>query len=275
MSRLTGRRRNRRRRNRGQTLQRIGRAVRVGTKVAAVAAVVGWGVPAALRHARAHPYFALGRVEIHHRGHLSEEAIRAATGLREGMSIWDVDVDVVRRSVERLPWVRSARVTRRLPARVTVRLREYRPAAIVHLEGTEPPLRYVATNGRIFAPVADVDGRDLPYITGIDATRVAAGTAVHEIRAAMQALHVAARHRGAIGSVSEVHVDADRGLTVMPVRPTIAIELGWGEVEAALAHVADVLPHWLARAGDVRSVRRWEDDQIIVRLRAIPKEWGT
>jgi cell division protein FtsQ len=275
VSRLPGRRGNRRRRGRDELRRRI-RLVGLATlHVATVVVVVGWGVPNAAAFARTHPYFALDEVVIQHRGHVSEAAVRDAAGLRDGMSIWDVDADAVRRALERLPWVRSARVTRRLPGRVTIRLREYRPAAIVRLPGPGSSLHYVATNGRIFAPVEDVDGRDLPYITGLDPARVETGAAVHEIHAAMQALHVAARHRSAIGVVSEIHVDEIHGLTVMPMRPAVPIHLGWGDVEAKLARVAEVLPHWLAREGDVRSVRGADDDQVIVRLRAIPKEWGT
>ncbi|HEX6130669.1 MAG TPA: FtsQ-type POTRA domain-containing protein [Actinomycetota bacterium] len=273
MSRLVGRRRNRRRRGRDELRRRLRRVGVATVQLAALVAAVGWGLPGAATFVRSHPYFALEDVVIRHRGHVSDAVVRDAAGLREGMSIWDVDTDAVRRSLERLPWVRSVRVTRRLPGRVAIRIREHRPAAIVRLAGTTPSLHYVATNGRIFAPVGAADGRDLPYVTGLDPRRVEAGTAVHEIRAAMQALHVAARHRSAIGVVSEIHVDDD-GLTVMPMRPAVPIRLGWGDVEAKLARVAAVLPHWLAREGDVRGVRSVDDDEVIVRLRTIPREWG-
>ncbi len=275
MRRLTGRTGNRRRRSRHELRRRLRPIALAAAQLGAAIGVLGWGVPSATRFVRSHPYFRVDQVVIQHRGHVDEAMVRAAAGVREGMSIWDVDVDAVRAALERLPWVRSARVARRLPARVTIRLREYRPAAIVRLDGAAAPLHYVATNGRVFAPVGAADGRDLPYITGIDAARIEAGTAVHEMRAAMQALHVAARHRNALGVVSEVHVDSARGITIMPMRPAMPIEVGWGDVDAKLARVADVLPHWLAREADVRSVRSLGDEQVVVRLRTIPKEWGT
>lgn len=275
VSRLARRGRNRRRRGPGELRRRIRRAGLLTVEIAAAVLGLGWGAPAAITAARTHPYFALDEIVIQHRGHVADAVVREASGLRIGMSIWDVDVEAVQRSLERLPWVRSARVTRRLPGRVTIRMREYRPAAIVRLAGAAAPLHYVATNGRIFAPVGEIDGRDLPYVTGLDPARVVAGSAIHELRAAMHALHVAAQYRSAIGVVSEVHVDAERGLTLMPMRPAIPIELGWGDVETRLARVAEVLPHWLARAADVRSVRGTDDEHVIVRLRAIPKEWGT
>jgi cell division protein FtsQ len=247
---------------------------RIGVQVAGVAVLIAC-LPSVATFVRSHPYFRLDQVVIESRGHVPDAAVPAAAGLREGMSIWDVDTGAVRRAVEALPWVRSVRVTRQLPRRVTIRIREHRPAAIIRIADADPPLRYVATNGRIFAPVGEGDGRDLPYLTGITPARIEAGTATHEIRAAMQALHVAAQYRGAIGIVSEVHVDEAAGITLLPVRPAIPIFVGWGDVDAKLARVAEVLPHWLAREADVRGIRATEDDQVIVRVRTIPKEWGT
>jgi len=275
VSRLFGRGRNRRRRAASERRRLVRRWGALALQGAVTIGVLQWLLPDAVAFAKTHPYFALREVEVRHRGHLPDETVRAATGLRLGMSIWDVDVDAVRTALGRLPWVRSVEVERRLPGRVSIRLREHRPAAIVRLDGAESPLRYVATNGRVIATVGEVDGRDLPYISGLDADRVEHGTAVHQIRAALHALHTAARYRAAIGVVSEVHVDDTSGITVLPMRPAIPIEVGWTDVDATLGRVAEVLPHWLDRADDVRSVRGLDGDQVIVRLRTIPKEWGT
>jgi hypothetical protein len=52
------------------------------------------------------------------------------------------------------------------------------------------------------------------------------------------------------------------------------IALGSGDLDRKLARVAEVYPHWVARAGDVRSIRGLGDEQVVVRLRRIPKGWG-
>ena len=274
MSRVAGRG-NRRRRRKGTVRRRVWRGAVVVSLLGALVAAVGWAGPRAWRAVRTHEYFALEHVVIHKRGRTSERAIHQAMHLRLGMSIWDVDAARLETEIERLPWVRSARVRRELPRRVVVRVRAHRPAAIIHLAGLPQPLHYVSATGHVFAPVGTRDGRDLPYVTGLDRDAVESGAAEPTLRAALAALRTAARHRDALGAISEVHLDVAAGLTLLPVRPPVPILVGWEDVDAKLARIAEVLPSWLAREDAVRSVRGTLDEQVIVRLRAVPKGWGT
>jgi hypothetical protein len=67
-----------------------------------------------------------------------------------------------------------------------------------------------------------------------------------------------------------VHVDRTRGLTLMPVRPAIPIELGWDRFEEKLARLPRVLALWAGREADIASVSLLFDDEVIVRTRALP-----
>lgn len=225
--------------------------------------------PPVLRIVRGHPYFAVRDVVIHHRGRLPAADLRAALGVSAGQSIWDVDPAAAAARLCARPWVRTAVVHRELPDRVVVRVREYRPAAILAVGDTQPGLYYVASNGRIFASVGETDGRDLPYITGLvradlDGREGFGPRAVHR---ALGLLRLVGRESCGIGRVSEVHADRDRGLTLLPVHPPIPIVLGWGGLPQKLDRLARVLPLWAGRAGDVREMSCTFDDQVIVRLR--------
>jgi hypothetical protein len=144
---------------------------------------LGVAGPPILRTLHSHPYFAVSEVVIHHRGRLPEADLHATLGIARGDSIWDVDPAAVEGRLRARPWVRSASVHRELPDRVVVRLREYRPAAIVIVPEAQPSFFYVAANGRIFAPVGTTDGRDLPYITGLVPTGRTRGRAAAVHRA--------------------------------------------------------------------------------------------
>jgi POTRA domain, FtsQ-type len=218
---------------------------------------------------RTHPYFAVRDVVIHHRGRLPAADLRTALGISGGESIWDVDPAAAVARLRARPWVRSASVRRELPDRVVVRVREYRPTAILIVGDAQPGLYYVASNGRIFASVGDTDGRDLPYITGLvradlDGHEALGPRAVHR---ALGLLRLVGREPGGLGPVSEVHADRERGLTLLPVRPAIPIVLGWGALPKKLDRLARVLPLWAGRAADVRELSCTFDDQVIVRLR--------
>jgi cell division protein FtsQ len=223
--------------------------------------------PRAIDAARHHDYFAVREVTLQHRGHLAPEMLREAIAIAPGTSVWDVDGDAVIARVQALPWVRTVHVRRQLPDRIVVRVREHRPAAIVAVDGGE--LYYVAANGRIFAAVGSTDGRDLPYVTGIgrddlDGRRGFGPRAVHR---ALGLLRLVARDARHFGAVSEVHVDANTGLTLHPMEPAVPIVLGWGGYQEKLARVQKVLPLWHGRYAELREVTCEFEDEVIVRLR--------
>lgn len=270
MNRLFGRR-NRRRTPAEPGPRRLTPGVIRSAIVATVALVVGVSIgPTVLEHARRHPYFAVRAIDVRHRGRLDAVALRSALGVTEGDSIWDLDARAAEARLRERTWVRSATVRRQLPDRIVVQVREYRPAAIVSVVDPEPTLFYVAANGRIFAPVGPTDGRDLPYITGLsredlDGLQGFGPQAVHR---ALGLLRTVARAAPGLGSVSEVHVDRVAGLTLLPVRPAVPIELGWGRFVLKVERLGRVLPLWIGREADVRGVSCVFDNEVIVRTAA-------
>jgi len=190
---------------------------------------VAIAVPRAWQVVRTHPYFAVREVMVHHRGRLPAEQLQSALHIAPGTPIWELDTEGAEARVRALPWVRSVSVRRELPDRVAVRVREYRPAAIVAIDDVEAGLYYVAANGRIFAAVGNTDGRDLPYISGLRQADLdgRAGFGPRAVHRALGLLRLVGRDPHGMGSVSEVHADRDRGLTLLPVRPAMPIVLGW------------------------------------------------
>jgi len=266
VSRLFGAQNRRRRPRAGGRDARLGTAVRCAL-VAGLGIAAGVAVWPLVRNAvRNHPYFAVREVVVRSRGRLAPDALRAAAGIESGMSIWDVDAPGAVARLRRRPWVRSARVTRELPHRVVIQVREYRPAAILTLAGR---LYYVAPDGRVFADVAPEDPHDLPYVTGLAEADLGGREAFgpRAIRRAMALLRAAAHVPGGIRAVSEVHVDRSRGLVLLPVRPTVPIEVGWTGFAARLALLPPVLATWNGREGSLASVSLLFDGEVIVRTR--------
>ncbi len=259
-----------RRRNRARRTRRLPRVPWKALRVLALLAAVVLATPPILRAARRHPYFAIRDVIVRHHGRLPATDLRAALGFGPGDNIWTIDLAAAEARLRGLAWVRSASIRRELPDRVVVRVREYRPTAILAVDDPPPALFYVAANGRIFAPVGATDGRDLPYITGVtradlDGRQGFGPRAVHR---ALGLLRLVGREAGGLGPVSEVHVSNDRGMTLLPVRPAIPIVLGWGGLPRKLDQLGRVLPLWAGRASDVREVSCIFEDQVIVRMRA-------
>jgi len=266
VSRLFGARNRRRRPRVARRDPRLGAVVR-GVLIAVLGIGAGAVVWPLVRDAvRSHPYFAVREVVIRSHGRLAPDALRAATGIESGMSIWDIDVPAAVARLGHQPWVRSARVTRELPHRVVIQVREYRPVAILALAGR---LYYVAANGRVFADVGSTDPHDLPYVTGLVEADLGGREAFgpRAIRRALALLR-ATGHAPGVGTVSEIHVDRIRGLVLLPVRPTVPIEVGWVGFRSRLALLPPVLAAWNGREAAMTGVSLLFDGEVIVRTRA-------
>ena len=218
---------------------------------------------------RRHPYFAVREVVLRHHGRLKAATLRRMAGIEPGMSIWDVDLARAKAGLEAEPWVRSAEVRRELPHRVVIRVREHRPVAIVTVADPARALYYVAPNGHIFASVGASDSHDFPYLTGLGAAELNGreATGPRAVRHALALLRLMQREHARLGAISEIHIDRARGLTLLPVRPPLPIELGWGRYERKLDHLAAVLRLWTGREAQMTSVTCVFEDQIVVRTR--------
>ncbi len=267
VARLLGARNRRRDRAVDRGLARAGAALRRAAwpAVALAVGILVW--PTVRDGVRRHPYFAVQEVAVRKHGRLTAEAIRTASGIEPGMSIWDVDGAAAARRLERLPWIRAAQVRRELPHRVTIQVREYRPAAILALGDR---LYYVASSGRIFSPVGREDAHDLAYVTGLseDDVRGRGAYGGRALRRALALLRAVARSdaRAALGPISELHVDRQRGLVLLPVRPTVPIEVGWDGWAARLARLPPVLAQWSGRETELAGVSLLFGD-VVVRAR--------
>ncbi len=77
----------------------------------------------------------LDRVVVVGASHVTPDQVRAASGLRRGQALTDVDATAAARGVETLPWVKVAAVARHWPSQVTVRVTERSAVAVTSAEG--------------------------------------------------------------------------------------------------------------------------------------------
>jgi len=260
VSRLVGPR-NRRRGSRAWLAKSLTRGVPAA--VVAALALLAW--PAVRDAVRTHPYFTVHEVVVRGNRHLAPDAVRRLAGVEPGMGIWAVDSARVQRSLEGVAWIRAARVWRELPDRVVIRVREERPAAIIALRDAAPALHYVAPRGKIFARLEPTDPRDYPYLTGLQVSDLSGADAggLRSVRRALSLLRLATRR----GPVSEIHIDPELGLTLLPVDPRIPIEVGWADFPRRLARLGMVLEKLARRQSEVVRVSLRFDDEVIVQVR--------
>lgn len=260
--------RNRRRSARGPARARawLPLARRVAPVLVGIAFVVGaW--PALRTRAAQHRYFAIREVAVHGRGHLGADAIRALAGVTAGTSIWEVDRQAVMDRVSANRWVRAVTVRRELPSRVVIRVRQHHPVAIVNVGDPAGGLFYAVRPGRLLARVEPDDTIDLPYVTGVSDPALSAGGTSVPLARALRLLRAARHARPEIGAVSEIHADAERGLTLLPMKPRVPIVVGWSGFEARIARARRVLARWKGRESEIAQLSCLFRDQVVVRVR--------
>lgn len=168
--------------------------------------------------------------------HQSDDDVLAASGVRPGDQILDVDEGAVARRIEQMPWVDTAKVSVGLDGVVTIAVTERTPVAVV-----------AAADGARF--LVDVEGRNLGLVTiGDDTTGlttlegVEPGEPGDTLAGADGALvAIGALGPGARSRVTAVVVGAD-GTLQLKLTPAIVVQLGPPtDLEAKAASLTTVL----------------------------------
>ena len=226
-----------------------------------LSASLWYGLPGALHVVKAQRYFALTSVEVNGNRRITRGEVLQWAGVNEPASVWDVAPDLVRWRLQSHPWVRAARVQREFPNRLNIEIEERRPVAIVRLD----ELNYVDRGGRILVPLRDGDSRDFPLISGLEEAQRSGFTPVG-VRRALRLLRLCQR-LSCFDTVSEVHVDRNRGITVFPLHPAVAVVLGWGSWREKLARSARVFAAWEGQVERLAVVDVSFRDMVVVKPR--------
>ena len=166
-----------------------------------------------LQFLRESDYFTVRNVTVHAQQRVNAEEIAAASEVRLGVGIFDLDLAEIGRKIEENPWIARAEVVRSLPDEVVIRVAEHEPRAIVQLDY----LYYVNAAGEVFKLLDAGDRLDLPIFTGVDRQYLL--DRPDEGRAWLQqALLLAEALQGRtlfnLDDVSEIRIDRETGLVV-------------------------------------------------------------
>ena len=235
-----------------EVFRAIGRKLVVLAKAAVVVAFVAasvFAVRAVVRHVVASPRFAVRDVRVTFAvdqdrqdkpatPHVTADEVRELAGVDIGDKLLAVDADAVAKLLASHPWIASARVRRELPSVLAVEITERRAVASALLGS----LYLLDADGRPFKRATFEEADGLPVITGVTREQYAA------LRHASEAVF-----REAIGLVdaygtdparpklSEVHVDARSGFSLVLMDGGGQVRLGRGAVEGKLARMDRII----------------------------------
>lgn len=117
------------------------------------------------------PGLSVQEIRIEGREFAPREALLGAIGITPGEAMLDFQPHAAKERLERIAWVESAHVERRLPGTILVRITERRAFAVWQREGR---FSVIDREGRVMATERLEAFGPLPLVVGIGAERVAA-----------------------------------------------------------------------------------------------------
>ncbi len=206
--------------------------------------VVGWFVYGRLASS---DIFRLTEVSVSGNHMVSRRQLIEKSGLRQGMNLLGFDSKAAQARLRQFAWVEQATIHITWPSRVEIRIRERHPLALVRLGGKKKGrLFYLDRNGYVFAPVLPGQDVDFPILTGdlsglgLEKKQIHPDTPVAK---ALSFLRLAARGNAILPAqaVSELHVDADRGLIVYLVDRPFPIYMGRNTIRTRYYRLVKIL----------------------------------
>ena len=176
--------------------------VRTGLAVA-LSAAASAGAWQAWRWAMTAPLFAISEIRFSGVEHAGEADLLHRSGLSLGENLFHADLARASRAIEAHPWVASARLERRLPARVIASVVEHRAVALVQAGS----LYLLDDQGQVFKRKAPDDGVDLPIITGLAREELGKPETNLRLATALQLLDAWKAEGFATAALSEIRLD--------------------------------------------------------------------
>lgn len=230
-------------------------------------AAIALGLPylsyQAYLHTVSSSYFALEIVEVSGQQRVSESDLLQAGKFEEGMNIFSVDAERSQLWLEQLDYVKSAHVERRLPDRVSVRIEEYEPVAIVIDEG----YLLVDASGHGFLSLkpgtALGDLLELPLISGIGHAELGEDRGKELLSSGLEVANLyESMGLGQLQSLSQVHVDPVMGVSLVTEETGTEIRLGWGRYRERLERLHAVQKTLIDRGMDADYVLVDQDGDL-------------
>lgn len=251
----------------GERLLAVARVLAGVGIVIGAASGVAWG---AYRYAQSSPRFAITKIEVEGAERLTPDQIARIGGVVRGTNIFALDTQLSEKRLLDNPWIEEVKVTRELPQRVNVVLREREAVAL----GTiGDGLYLVSRSGEPFKRLEEGDPHDLPAVTGISAENMARDRA-REIDRIGRALDILRQYErvplSKVHPAQELHLAEGSEVVLTVGKAGIALHLGQGPWRKKLLMAERVLGQLQNRGqapGVVFLDNEAHPERVVVRMR--------
>jgi len=195
------------------------------------------------------PYLKLEDVEISGVDHSLKAELLELGNLRPGKSLLALNLHVLKRKLEKHPWIRSVQLERKFPDTLVIRAEKQEPWAILPING----MQYVSRFGEVFKKIGASENLDLPVITGIGGNGKVSKDSLRRVMKVMEVLHKEKRP-WSLGDLAEIHVEGKNELILYFEDLSAQIRLTSADLQRKMTELRRVVEH-LKRTGNMAKVR--------------------
>lgn len=192
-------------------------------------------------------YFEAKSIDISGNLNITTAEIRDILEIKKGDNILSVNLPVCRKRLLASPWIRDAKISREIPSRIIIQVREHTPLAVVNL-GRQ---FLISTEGHIFKKAEPADNSRYPLVSGLEITdfRESQKSASTAFSAVLEVLHLGEAPDSILPNrlIREIRVDREIGVTVNTLGPGRIIHLGYKDYALKYKHLAHVLDYIATR----------------------------
>ncbi len=207
------------------------------------------------------PIFSVGEIIVEgNLEHLTTPKVVLESGVKDGETLFGIDVEKVHANLRQDPWISQAAVRRRLPHTLWIYIEESKPVAVMQKQGK---LFLVDHDGIAFKEMEPSDPKTYPVITGIEGEDEEKNAL--KLKEALSLLKMYNDSSfGESWGISELHIDDVRGSSVVTEKGPVEILLG----QDANAQRLGLLGKWQGvigrKGGRITYIIANEDKRIIV-----------
>ena len=230
-----------------------------GAALAVAGALLG------LQLLRESDYFTVRNVRVVAQARIPAEEIAAASDIRYGDNIFDLDLNLIGKKIEENPWIARAEVVRSLPDEVLISVTEHEPRALVQLDY----FYYVNAAGEVFKLLDSGDSLAYPIITGVDRQYLLDHPVEGQAwlrQALVLADELAGRKQFNLARVSEIRIDLEDGLIVHTEQHGVPILFGHGDFAAKLDRLERIYAELEPRLTAFHYIDLNVADRVIVKV---------
>lgn len=209
-------------------------------------------------------HFTVQSIEVSGNKRLASQDVIELSDIRQGISTFDLDLEIIGQKLAENDWIRSAHIMRKLPQGIVIDISEREAVFIINLDY----LYYVDSEGEIFKVLRSGDTLDYPLVTGLDRQQLLNEPQQATARLKYIATMIADLHQRKVFNanwIAQINIDSDGAYTLYTDPLGVPIRVGNSNFSARIDRLEQIFAEIKQRLPQLEYIDLTVPDEVIVK----------